>query len=160
MSGERRLQPEIVIEVEGWPDMSAVISTCFDIVTKQEPKGFLPGQVAVLLTDDAAMRALNDQFRGKDNPTNVLSFPAGDPPPGLPAEAPVPVGDIALGLEMCVREAAEKQITLEDHTAHLVIHGLLHLLGYDHISSEDAARMEGLEIALLAQMNIKNPYEV
>ena len=160
MSGERRLQPEIVIEAEGWPDVSAVVSICFEAVMTYEPEGFLPGQVAVLLTDDAAMRGLNTQFRDKDAPTNVLSFPAGDPPPGLPPQAPVPVGDIALGLETCAREAAAKGISLEDHTAHLVIHGLLHLFGYDHISSEDAALMEGLEITLLAQMDIKNPYEV
>ena len=120
----------------------------------------------LLLTDDAEVRALNHQWRGKDQPTNVLSFPmleraellalgqAGEEnaPPEL-------LGDIALALETCTREAADKGISLEHHTAHLIVHGLLHLAGYDHETSPDDARaMETLEINALAQMGIADPY--
>ena len=118
--------------------------------------------VSVLFADDSEIRALNREWRGKDKPTNVLSFPmlereellalAHDGPPEL-------LGDIALALETCTREAADKGISLEHHTAHLIIHGLLHLAGYDHETSpEDARAMEVLEINALAQMGIADPY--
>ena len=117
---------------------------------------------SLMFTSDAEVRALNREWRGKDQPTNVLSFPmlereallalAADGPPEL-------LGDIALALETCAREAADKGISLADHTAHLIIHGLLHLAGYDHETSpDDACAMETLEINALAQMGIADPY--
>ena len=108
------------------------------------------------------MRLLNRRFRGKDKATNVLSFPMLSRAEllGLAREGPPEMlGDIVLAFETCAREAAEKAVPLEAHAAHLIIHGLLHLAGYDHeISPEDAAAMEALEIKALAQLGIGNPY--
>jgi len=117
---------------------------------------------SLLFADDAEVRVLNREWRAKDKPTNVLSFPmlerdallalAPDGPPEL-------LGDIALALETCAREAKEKGVSLEDHAAHLIVHGLLHLAGHDHETSpEDAAVMEKLEIKALALLGIADPY--
>ena len=118
--------------------------------------------VSLLFTSDAEVRVLNREWRAKDKPTNVLSFPMlerGDllrlPPEGPPEL----LGDIALALETCQREAEEKGATLVHHAAHLMIHGLLHLAGFDHeTSAEDAQAMEAMEIKALASMDIANPY--
>ena len=117
---------------------------------------------SLLFADDAEVRELNREWRGKDKPTNVLSFPmleredllalSPDGPPEL-------LGDIALALETCAREAGEKGVPLEHHAAHLIIHGLLHLAGYDHETGpDDAAAMEALEIKALALIGIADPY--
>jgi probable rRNA maturation factor len=117
---------------------------------------------SILFTSDAEIHALNRQWRQRDKPTNVLSFPmleravllslASSGPPEL-------VGDIALAHETCAREAAEKGLALADHAAHLIVHGLLHLAGHDHeISSEDAEAMEALETKALAMIGIADPY--
>ena len=117
---------------------------------------------SVAFTSDAEVHALNREWRGKDKPTNVLSFPMlerGELLDLAPQGPPELLGDIALALETCEREAADKGISLEHHTAHLLIHGLLHLAGYDHeTSSEDAHEMERLEIKALATMGIADPY--
>ena len=117
---------------------------------------------SLLFTSDAEVRTLNREWRGKDQPTNVLSFPMLERDELLdlaPAGPPELLGDIALALETCTREAADKGISLEHHTAHLIVHGLLHLAGYDHETSPAAARiMEALEINALAQMGIADPY--
>ncbi len=117
---------------------------------------------SLLFTSDADVHSLNREWRGKDKPTNVLSFPMlerGDLLALASEGSPELLGDIALAYETCAREAAEKGIVLEAHAAHLIVHGLLHLAGYDHeISSEDAAEMEALEIKALASMGIGNPY--
>jgi len=114
-----------------------------------------PRDIAILLTDDAAVRDLNRRFRGQDKATNVLSFPA-PPTPGNPPGAPL--GDIALAFGVCAAEARDQAKPLADHLRHLVIHGVLHLLGYDHEAEADAERMESLERRLLAEMNIADPY--
>jgi probable rRNA maturation factor len=106
-------------------------------------------EISVVLTDDAEIRTLNAQWRGKDKPTNVLSFPQ---------DEETLLGDIILALGVIEREAAEQAKPLADHTAHLTIHGLLHLLGYDHEDEAEAGEMEGLEIEMCAQLGIKNPY--
>lgn len=117
---------------------------------------------SILFADDAEVHVLNREWRGKDKPTNVLSFPmlerqdlldlSPDGPPEL-------LGDIALALETCEREAAEKGLSLDQHATHLIIHGLLHLAGHDHeISPEDARMMEQLEIKALALLGIADPY--
>jgi probable rRNA maturation factor len=117
---------------------------------------------SLLLANDAEVHALNREWRGKDKPTNVLSFPMLKREELLaltPGGPPEMLGDIALALETCTREAADKGISLEHHVTHLLIHGLLHLAGYDHETSPDDARaMERLEINALAQMGIADPY--
>jgi len=112
-------------------------------------------EVGMMLTDDAGIRTLNRQWRGKDKPTNVLSFPAPEQP-GL--EGPRHLGDLALAYETLVREAEEESKPLAHHFAHLVVHGVLHLLGYDHEVEEEADAMEALEIEALATLGIADPY--
>lgn len=117
---------------------------------------------SLLFTDDAEVHGLNRQWRGKDKPTNVLSFPMLDRAEllGLALEgAPELLGDIALAHETCLREAAGKGVSLEAHATHLVVHGLLHLAGHDHeISPSEAAAMEALEIKALALLGFEDPY--
>ena len=113
------------------------------------------GEVAILLTNDAEMRALNKQWRGLDKATDVLSFPGEGPEiPGQPQY----LGDIAVGYETARRDADAMQRPFEAHMAHLLIHGFLHLLGYDHIEAEDAKVMEPLEAELLAGLGWADPY--
>jgi probable rRNA maturation factor len=120
-----------------------------------------PVELSVRLTGDEEVRALNAEWRGKDKPTNVLSFPlavhdqlerAGDDGPELM------LGDIVLAHGVCTREAEEKRIPVERHAAHLLVHGTLHLLGYDHQDDESAAEMERRETLALAQLGISDPY--
>ncbi len=117
---------------------------------------------SILFADDAEVHALNREWRGKDKPTNVLSFPMLESEDLLalgPDGPPELLGDIALALETCAREAAEKNLTLEQHATHLIVHGLLHLAGHDHeISPQDARIMEQLEINALALLGIADPY--
>lgn len=112
------------------------------------------GTVSLLLGDDTAVTALNREFRGKDKPTNVLSFP---PAPGAPAE-PGFLGDIAVAAETVVAEAEFQGKSFEHHAAHLVVHGFLHLLGYDHEAPSDAEKMEARERAILRSLGIDDPY--
>lgn len=107
------------------------------------------GELSIALTDDGQMQALNAQYRGKDMPTNVLSFPA---------EGPL-LGDIVLSYGKIAREAAEKSASFTDHLSHLLIHGFLHLQGYDHQNDAEAGEMEAIEISALATLGIDNPYE-
>lgn len=107
-------------------------------------------EVSVLLTDDAEMQKLNKQFRGFDKPTNVLSFPQDDK---------VMLGDIAMGFEALTREAQEQEKTFDDHFTHLFVHGVLHLLGYDHEEHSDQEDMEKQEIDILHGLSIENPYD-
>ena len=117
---------------------------------------------SILFTSDERIHALNKQWRERDKPTNVLSFPmlTRDELIDLSAEGPPEMlGDIALAYETCAREAAEKGVSLQDHATHLIVHGLLHLTGYDHeTGEEDAERMEALEVAILAKLGIADPY--
>ncbi|SEE08968.1 probable rRNA maturation factor [Rhizobiales bacterium GAS191] len=112
-------------------------------------------EMGVTFTDDAAIAALNGRWRGKDGPTNVLSFPA-PPPPS--SEIPHFLGDIVLAFETLEREANSEGKAVEQHLAHLVVHGFLHLLGHDHEEDEEASRMETLETGILATIGIADPY--
>ena len=125
--------------------------------------------VVLMGCDDARIAELNADFRGKPQPTNVLSWPseerAADEAGGLPDlpepgddEDPCELGDIAIAFETCEREAAEQGKPMAEHVTHLVVHGLLHCLGYDHIEEADAAVMEGLEVHILASMGLSDPY--
>jgi probable rRNA maturation factor len=141
---------------EGWPE-------AFDALAETAARAALQGsgarvtgaaELSLLLTDDAEQRELNRQWRGKDAPTNVLSFPA-IAPFGLVAGL---LGDISLARETLEREAAEQGVALEAHFTHLVVHGFLHILGYDHQTEAEALQMEGLETEILAGLGIADPY--
>jgi len=112
-------------------------------------------EISVLLTDDPSIQELNRQWRGKDKPTNVLSFPAPEQP-GQPG--PRPLGDIALAFETLARESQDESKAFADHFSHLVVHGTLHLLGYDHELEAEAEIMEALEVKALAALGIADPY--
>lgn len=116
-----------------------------------DKEGAAHEDVTILLTDDESVRELNAQFRGQDKPTNVLSFPAPDNPERF-------AGDIALAYGVCAREAVDQGKTLAQHLQHLTVHGVLHLLGYDHIGNDEAEVMEGLERAVLADLGVPDPY--
>ncbi|PKP85524.1 MAG: rRNA maturation RNase YbeY [Alphaproteobacteria bacterium HGW-Alphaproteobacteria-2] len=134
-------------------------------------RGLAPNDfgVAVLAADDARVAALNADFRGKPTATNVLSWPEtalqpegegdlpAEPRPGTPGD-PAHLGDIALAWETCMCEAAEAGRPLRDHVLHLLVHGCLHLLGYDHERDGDAALMEGTEVRILATLGVPDPY--
>jgi len=119
-------------------------------------------EIAVRLTDDAEVHALNRDFRGKDKPTNVLSFPQvqADLLDTLSNsdDGEILLGDIVLARETCAREAVEKGISISDHATHLIVHGTLHLVGYDHMDDAGAQAMEVLEVKALASLGIANPY--
>lgn len=114
------------------------------------------GSVVVALTDDAGIHVLNRQRRGRDAPTNVLSFPA---PPGFGDPDTPNLGDIVIAYETVVREAEEEGKPFAHHLAHLSVHGFLHLIGFDHENGAEAERMEGRERAALARLGIPDPYE-
>ena len=126
------------------------------------PSWLARAEVSVLLADDATVRRLNAAWRGQDRATNVLSFPTFDripeAAPGHPTEGPVPLGDVVLALETVRAEAEAAGKPLADHASHLVVHGCLHLLGYDHQDSADAALMESLERAALGRLGLADPY--
>jgi probable rRNA maturation factor len=112
-------------------------------------------QACIALSSDEHVRALNRTYRGKDKPTNVLSFPAAQP---IDDDGPIQLGDIILAVETVEREADEQGVAPRDHLSHLVVHGLLHLLGFDHETVAEAEEMEGLETAILARLGIADPY--
>lgn len=114
----------------------------------------LRAEVCIRIVTDEESRELNRTWRGKDSSTNVLSFPF-EAPPGVPTDL---IGDLAICADVVAREAQEQNKPLLHHWAHMVIHGLLHLIGFDHINDIDAEEMEALEINLLAQLGISNPY--
>jgi len=115
-------------------------------------------EVSVRVVDEAEMQELNRNFRGQDKPTNVLSFPAGDIR-GLPPDAGTPLGDIVVCAAVVSREAREQHKSLEDHWAHMLVHGTLHLLGFDHVEDADADVMERMETGILRDFGIANPYK-
>jgi len=144
---------DIEIEAAAWtdaqPDAEQLVRTAAEAVLAMEHLS--ERNLVVLLTDDIAVQALNAKFRGKDQPTNVLSFPT-------PPNPEQHLGDIALAYQTCAREAAEQGKSLAFHLQHLVAHGVLHLLGYDHMTELEAEEMEGLERVVLASLGVPDPY--
>ena len=141
---------EVEIEDEAWiaalPDAVAVVQRSATVAL-----GTVEGDVVVLLTDDAAVQEINARFRDRDQPTNVLSFPA--------AESAAPhLGDLVLAHGVCAAEAAAQGKTLADHLTHLTVHGVLHLLGRDHVDEAEAEAMEAEERTLLASLGVADPY--
>lgn len=142
---------DIEIEEDGWsravPDAEALVRAAAEAALAGE-RG---RAVTVLLTDDETVRELNARFRHKDKPTNVLSFPALDNPEGF-------IGDVALAYETCAREAQAQGKPLAHHLQHLVAHGVLHLVGYDHQHEAEAGAMEALEREILSGLGVPDPY--
>jgi probable rRNA maturation factor len=140
---------DIEIEDPAWsaalPDPEAVALPAAEAALEAR------GGVTILLTDDDSVAELNERFRGKAGPTNVLSFPAPDNPEDH-------LGDIALAYGVCAREAAEQGKPLAHHLQHLVAHGVLHLLGYDHLTEAEAEEMEARERRILAGLGVPDPY--
>jgi probable rRNA maturation factor len=163
-----RLSIAISIEDPSWaklaPDSARVLRRAARDALAQAKKDGWKGsrvghEISFVLADDKRMRALNRAYRGKDKPTNVLSFAALDaarPKPGTPWL----LGDVVLASGVIAREAKAQRKDLAHHLTHLAVHGVLHLLGYDHEQDRDAEAMEALEIAALARMGIANPYEL
>ncbi|NOR64310.1 MAG: rRNA maturation RNase YbeY [Rhodobacteraceae bacterium] len=151
---------EVILEDERW-EAVGLAALCEPAerealaITGRTPEGF---EVALMGCDDARIAVLNKDFRGKEAATNVLSWPASETPSMQGNPMGTELGDIAIAFETCQREAKEKGISVQDHVTHLVIHGILHLLGYDHISDQDAEEMEALEIKALAKLGVSNPY--
>lgn len=156
---------QLDIDIEDWPEgaWSALAARAAAAAAEGEALLANPRLIASLLfTSDDEVHALNREWRERDKPTNVLSFPMleREELEGLaPAGFPVMLGDIALAHETCAREAADKGVGLEHHAAHLIVHGLLHLAGHDHVDSDaQAEQMEALETAILAKLGIADPY--
>lgn len=151
----------IEVEDEAWQALAGLDQLVQSaVVSALRGAGADPGEseIAILFTGDQSIAAINAEWRGMNKPTNVLSFPAA---PGLPVPAgePRPLGDIVLAHGVIVREAAEQGKTLHDHTVHLIVHGVLHLLGYDHEADTEAVEMERLEAGILKGLGISDPYE-
>ena len=161
---------DVAVLNEGWhdgTDWEALATHVLDRAVRLSPYAHLADidtviEVAIRLTDDAEVQILNRTYRDKDKPTNVLSFPMVTPDdlaPGATALFPeMMLGDIVLAKETCTREAADKAIAVEAHATHLIVHGLLHLIGFDHISDADAEEMEGLERLIMADLGHDDPY--
>jgi probable rRNA maturation factor len=143
---------DLIVEDDSWSalgDLEALCRKAFDAACAVAPVD--EGNLALLLAGDDILHQLNREFRGKDKPTDVLSFPS------LPMDRPF-LGDIAVALGVSAKDAEIQGKKLADHLVHLLIHGYLHLLGFDHETDEEASEMEALEIKALATLGIANPY--
>jgi probable rRNA maturation factor len=155
------LAVEVTAPCPAWEDACADAASLAEAAARLalRREGAPPAAVVdITLADDAAQQALNRTWRGKDAPTNVLAFPAADPAVPVPPGAPLLLGDVVLAFETVRREAVEQNKPLSDHLRHLVVHGVLHLLDYDHAHAADAAAMEAREIVILAELGVPNPY--
>lgn len=150
---------DVVVEAGDWPAKAKLDRLAAKAVAAAAaaclPRLAGGSELSVVFTDDAHMRRLNRTYRGKDKPTNVLSFPAAPPSGGR--YGPL-LGDLFLAAETIAAEAAAEGLTPTDHLTHLIVHGFLHLAGYDHVDDGEAEVMEGLETAILKTMGIADPY--
>ncbi|HLP67172.1 MAG TPA: rRNA maturation RNase YbeY [Rhizobium sp.] len=161
----QELDIQISIEDDGWPPEPALHALCervlgaaADYLAGNEGQPFpdMIPEVSLVFTDDAAIREINAEWRNQDKPTNVLSFPAF---PLVPGGVPGPMlGDIVIARQTVAREADELSKTFEEHLTHLLVHGFLHLFGYDHMDAGEAEIMEGLETRILASLGLSDPY--
>ena len=165
------MELDVLIETDAWLEAGLEDLSGRAMASGLEELGLEPDQfsVSILACDDARIATLNADFRGKSAPTNVLSWPSEERAAAAPGEmphlpAPNPVGpslelgDIALAHETCAREALKAGKPFVDHVTHLLVHGMLHLLGFDHETEEDAELMEGLETRILARLGVPDPY--
>ncbi|WP_321332611.1 rRNA maturation RNase YbeY [Breoghania sp.] len=153
------LEIDLTINAEGWPEdeaLEALANRAIAAVFATADLRYLPGsELSLVFSDDTEVQVLNRDYRGKDKPTNVLSFPGGD------EEGPVfgpLLGDIVLARETVLREAEEGALAFDAHLIHLIVHGTLHLFGYDHQIDSEADIMESLETRILASLGIADPY--
>lgn len=158
--------PHIDIDVQDpqWASIPAledltrrVVEVTFEHVDTIDDIGEAPSEISVVYVNDNLIQVLNREYRGKDKPTNVLSFAMLDGD-DVPKGEVIPLGDVVLAYETIHNEAISYKCPVEDHLTHLIVHGCLHLLGYDHIEDDDATVMELLEIKILQSMDIQNPY--
>ncbi|MGO4438687.1 rRNA maturation RNase YbeY [Rhizobium sp. RAF56] len=159
------LDIQISVEEGDWPSeealhalaervLGAAATYLREVASQPFPK--MPAEVSLVFTDDASIREINAEWREQDKPTNVLSFPAFPlEPGGMPGPM---LGDIVIARETVAREAADLEKSFEDHLTHLMVHGFLHLFGYDHMNHSDAEIMEGLETRILAKLGLSDPY--
>jgi probable rRNA maturation factor len=153
---------EVLVVADCWqnePDAESVIQHAIAVAAESVDADIGDAELAVMLTDDAGIRTLNSNWRGIDEPTNVLSFPALQPE-GVrkPGDAPRMLGDIAIAYETTKHEADAEGKPFPHHLSHLAIHGFLHLIGYDHENDADAEEMESLETEILERLGIPDPY--
>lgn len=148
---------DIIVAVDAWESLDGLeglTRDCVDASLAESAAKLVEGcEISVTFCDDAEIRELNAEWRGKDKPTNVLSFPT----PGPLSARPL-LGDIVIAYETVAREAAEQEKTLREHTAHMVIHGFLHLIGYDHETAAEAEAMESLERRIASRLGLRDPY--
>jgi probable rRNA maturation factor len=153
---------EVLVVADCWhaePDAEVVIARAIEAAASMVDADTGDAELAVMLTDDSGIRTLNLNWRSIDKPTNVLSFPALQPPGGQePDDAPRMLGDLAIAYETTRREADEEQKPFHHHLSHLAVHGFLHLVGYDHEKDGEAEVMESLERDILASLGIPDPY--
>jgi probable rRNA maturation factor len=152
---------EVLVVADCWqtePDAEAVIHRAINAAAEIADADVGEAELAIMLTDDSGIRTLNNNWRGIDKPTNVLSFPALQPTTAAPADAPRMLGDIAIAYETTRKEADDEEKPFDHHLSHLAVHGFLHLIGYDHEKDDDAEAMEALEREILAQLGIPDPY--
>jgi probable rRNA maturation factor len=158
MSTQAPLTADILIEADCWqqePEASDLVRRALAQAAKHSPEQVADAEVAIMLTDDDGVQALNRDWRGIDKPTNVLSFPAPEPAAGI---RPRPLGDIAIAYETTRREAESESKPFAHHLSHLAVHGFLHLIGYDHETDDEAETMENLEREILSQLGVPDPY--
>ncbi|EAR50896.1 hypothetical protein OG2516_13526 [Oceanicola granulosus HTCC2516] len=158
---------DVIVEEARWEAVGLAALAEPAVAATLERLGLDPDlyEVTLLGCDDARIAALNGDFRGKPAPTNVLSWPSEERGARIAGETPLPpeptdpeLGDIAIAYETCAREASEAGKPLETHATHLIVHGTLHLLGYDHERDGDATLMEGLEVEILGKLGLPDPY--
>lgn len=160
MTAARQLDIALEVEAGDWPaegELEAVLQRVADAcLAELNVAALQPPELGVTFTDDDCIAELNRQWRGRAGPTNVLSFPLVELTPG--AEMPPMLGDIVIAFETVAREAQEQEKPFIDHLTHLLVHGLLHLVGYDHMNDDEAETMEALERRILERLAIPDPY--